>query len=512
MSFSRRRFLLTTGASTLLTPALLHAASDRNPFTLGVASGSPRDRSVILWTRLAPDPLQGGGMTPGRVDVRYRVCSDPAMRRTVRDAVVSTSDAKGHAVHVKLDGLEPGREYWYQFYAGDFDSPVGRTRTTSIRDGRATFALASCQSFETGHFAAYRDMAEFAPDCVIHVGDYIYEGGPTPLGVRERQVGRTNMRIETVRQHNGPEIVTLWDYRNRYALYRSDPDLQAAHAASPWIVAMDDHEIDNNWAADIPQDPEKQTPLEFKVRKLAALQAYYEHMPIDEPPSIRGLEATLRMHGVYRFGPAQVHLLDTRQYRSDQVCGDGFPNQATCDRLADPSRTMTGAAQEQWLLAELARSEAPFNVLAQQTWFAPFRYSPEAARPEYNMDQWDGYPVQRQRLIDAMARASNPVVLSGDWHCASAMAIHREPDNARSRKVGHEFAGTSISSVCPWADQVQVSKSHNPHVAYVEGMKRGYLRCTVDRNNWTSTYRTVDVPTDRASAVRTDVELRTSDI
>jgi len=509
---SRRVFLAAAGAAAF-TPRPAGAAGGKYPFTLGVASGSPRPDGVVLWTRLAPEPLQGGGMAPGEVQVRYRLCSDPAMKRTVRDGLVATSHAKGHSVHAPLRGLEPGREYWYQFHLGEDDSPVGRTRTSSPRDPQARFALASCQSWESGRWAAYRDMAEWAPDCVIHVGDYIYEGGQGVVGVRSRDVGDGVMQsFATVRQHDGPEITTLWDYRNRYALYRGDPDLQAAHAASPWIVAMDDHEIDNNWAGAIPQDPEAQTPLEFQVRKIAALQAYYEHMPLERPPTVRGLDAHLQLYGAYRFGPAQVHLLDTRQYRSDQVCGAGFPGEPSCEALADPARTMTGAAQERWLLEALSRSDARFNVLAQQTWFAPYRYNPPPAAPEANMDQWDGYPVQRRRLLEALAGASNPVVLSGDWHSSAAMTLHRDPDDPRSQKVGHEFAGTSISSHCPWARRLHAAKDYNPHVAYLNGRQRGYVRCTADRRDWISQYRVVADPTRRDSPLSTDAELRTREM
>ncbi|MFN3583282.1 alkaline phosphatase D family protein [Phenylobacterium sp.] len=511
--FSRRHFLIASGSAPLWAPGVSRGAPARYPFTLGVASGSPRETSVVLWTRLAPEPTKGGGMPAGAVAVRYRVCADPAMRRTVRDGLFVTSDADAHSVHVLVDGLEPGREYWYQFHLGEDDSPVGRTRTSSRKDAAARLALASCQNWQSGRYAAFADMAKWAPDCVIHVGDYIYEGGVSPLGQYTRDVGGGRKKtFEVVRQHDGPEIVTLWDYRNRYGLYKGDPDLQAAHAASPWIVALDDHEVDNNWAGDTPQDPWAQTPLEFQVRKAAAFKAYWEHMPLERPPAIAGVDAHLQLYGAYRFGPAQVCLLDTRQYRADQVCSDAFPRGPSCEALQDPARSMTGLAQEAWLLGELARSDATYNVLAQQTWFAPYRYNAPPAAPDINTDQWDGYPVQRQRLIDAMAQTSNPIVLSGDWHCAAAMRIHRDPADARSPRVGHEFAGTSISSDCPWADSVHDAKDANPHAAYVNGERRGYVRCTADARTWTAEYRGVADPRDRASAVVTDAEFRTRDM
>ncbi len=510
--FSRRLFLAAAG-STLWVPASANAHSGHYHFTLGVASGSPRDTSVVLWTRLAPDPLNGGGMPAGPVMVRYRVCFDEAMRKIAQEGVVMTSEMKAHSVHVTLNGLEPGREYWYQFYFGEDESPVGRTKTTDPKAKSATFAIANCQAWETGHYAAYRDIAEWAPDCVIHLGDYIYEGGTSELGVRRRTNAGTQIEYEVVRKHNSGEITTLYDYRNRYALYRSDPHLQAAHAAAPWIVSMDDHEVDNNWAGGTPQDPEKQTSLEFAVRKLAAFQAYYEHMPLEQPPTLNGLAGHLQMYGAYQFGPARVSMLDTRQYRSDQVCGQGFPSDFPCDALENPALSMTGIEQEKWLLDQLKNSEAKYNVIAQQTWFAPYRYSEDPASRKWNMDQWDGYPLQRQRLIDAMADdVSNPIVLSGDWHCASAMTVHKDPENANSDRVAHNFAATSISSVCSWSPSVAQAQSANPHVSYVNGEQRGYLRCVADSQNWTSTYRTVVNPSDSASKVGTDTEIRVRDI
>ena len=365
---TRRQFLQLTGASVLL-PGIGHSAGNTYPFSLGVGSGSPQDTSVVLWTRLAPEPLNGGGMPLGLAQVRYRLCADDAMRETVLDGIAATTDMKAHSVHVTAAGLEPGRDYWYQFYFGEDESPIGRTRTTDASATQASFALANCQHFESGFYTAYADMTEWAPDCIIHVGDYIYEGGISPLGTKTRESRGLTLRSSVVRQHDGPEIVSLRDYRNRYALYRSDPNLQAAHAAAPWIVAMDDHEIDNNWAGSVPQDPERQTPLEFRSRQLAATQAYYEHMPLRHPPTLNGLQ----MYGGYRFGPADVSLLDTRQYRSDQVCGQGFPGDSPCDELENPALTMTGKVQEAWLLQRLRRSDAPFNVIAQQNLVRPLQ-------------------------------------------------------------------------------------------------------------------------------------------
>lgn len=508
-----RRFFMAAGGATVSIPKAL-AQAGKYHFTLGVASGCPRPDGIVLWTRLAPEPLLGGRMPPGKAAVRYRLCSDQTMRRTVREGIVETSEAKAHSVHVVLRGLEPGREYWYQFTYGRDESPVGRTKTASTTAGAAKLALASCANYEAGHFTAYADIAAWAPDCVIHIGDYIYETGPGIVGLRSAEVGGFKATWENIRQHTGPETVTLWDFRNRYALYKSEPALQAAHAAAPWIAALDDHEIDNNWAADIPQDPWAQTPLEFKVRKLAALQAYYEHMPLEEPPTVSGVDSHLQLYGAYRFGPAQVHLLDTRQYRSDQVCeAQGNPADRSCEALSDPTLSMTGAAQERWLIKELRNSGARYNVIASQTWFAPYRYNDLGDAAYVNMDQWDGYPIQRQRLIDILAAGvSNPIVLSGDWHCGAALRIHKDPWNANSPRVGHNFCGTSISSHCPWSQAVAAAKGFNRHLDYFNGDRRGYLRCEATERNWRSEYRVVADSRDPMSAVTTDVAIDTRDV
>lgn len=510
---TRRLFMGTAGAGLLLSGSLARAAVKTNPFTLGVASGTPRPDSVILWTRLAPDPLQGGGMPFGDVTVGYRVWEDAERRKVLREGTITAPQADAHSVHLKLEGLRPGREYWYAFTLGDFESPLGRTRTSSPSSNQVRLALASCQSWQSGFYAAYNDMASWTPDCVIHVGDYIYEGGIGTLGNRAVEKPGETLNFRTVRQHNSAEITTLWDYRNRYALYKTDPALQAAHAAAPWLVTMDDHEVDNNWAANVPQDPWAQTPLEFKVRKLAAFKAWYEHMPVERPPQIDGIEASLYMTGIYRFGAAQVHLLDTRQFRDDQVCGNDFPGQLPCDSHADPKRSVLGAAQEQWLAKSLRSSQARYNVLASQMWLSPYRFNDAPAEPAVNMDAWDGYPAARQRMIDLLGDGiSNPVALSGDWHCAAAMTLHASPFDAKSKPVAHEFAGTSISSDCGWMHEMDTMRPANPHVQHLNTRQRGYCRFEVSDKSWLTTYRVVENAYDAGSLVKTDAEMKLHDL
>ncbi|MDH3661368.1 MAG: alkaline phosphatase D family protein, partial [Alphaproteobacteria bacterium] len=231
---------------------------DRYPFKLGVASGDPAADGVVIWTRLAPDPLEGGGMVSVPVEVGFEVAHDPGFKKIELAGAVIARPELGHAVHVELEGLKPAQDYWFRFFHGDAASPIGRTKTapaSSDQTARLRFASCGCSHFEVGYFTAYRHMADEAFDFIYHCGDYIYEAG---LGAG----------ANAVRRHRGGELYTLTDYRNRYALYKSDPDLMAAHASAPFIVSWDDHEIDNDWAADHDQDG---TPPElFLLRRAAA--------------------------------------------------------------------------------------------------------------------------------------------------------------------------------------------------------------------------------------------------
>ena len=270
---SRRAFLGGLAVCGIAPARLAGALAPRrdvrfrtSPFTLGVASGDPTAEGVVLWTRLAPDPLTGGGMPPVDVEVSWLIAADDRLRKVVRRGQTVASPEWAHSVHVEAEGLDPARWYWYQFRAGDQLSPIGRTRTLP-REGAATsrlrFAFVSCQNYEIGYFTAYRHAAAEDLDVIFHLGDYIYEGAGSP--------GRP-------RSHAGPELITLDDYRTRYAVYKTDADLQAAHAAFPWIVTWDDHEVQNNYAGAVSQDNDP--PEVFLTRRAAAYQAYYEHMPL----------------------------------------------------------------------------------------------------------------------------------------------------------------------------------------------------------------------------------------
>src|SRR5688572_1344816 len=358
---SRRRFLISGGAAGLLAlqPSWAVAQVDtaENPFTLGVASGDPTSDGVVLWTRLAPDPLNGGGMPPWPVFLRWQVADDEQMQHIVRQGVAVASPAFAHSVHVEVDGLQADRWYYYRFITGGHTSPVGRTRTmprSKSLPSEFRFAFVSCQDWQNGHYSAFRNLAREDVHLVVHLGDYIYEDAASPAAVRS---------------HTGGETMTLADYRNRYALYRTDPHLQAAHAAFPWLAVPDDHEVDNNYADGIPED--NSDPAAFQDRKAAAYRAYYEHMPL-RPESFPLREETRLYRGLTVGTLIEFSALDTRQYRTDQPCGDGL--QFPCAGAFDPAQTMTGPVQERWLLRRLRRSPARWNVIAQQTMFAQFDF------------------------------------------------------------------------------------------------------------------------------------------
>lgn len=312
---------------------------------------------------------------------------------------------------------------------------------------------------------------------------------------------------DRIRQHSGDEITTLWDYRNRHAQYRLDPQLQAAHAASPWLVSPDDHEIDNNWAGYTPQDPEQQTEMEFKVRRWAALKAYYEHMPLERRLVLTGLESELKIYDAFDFGDLlRIVLMDTRQYRSDQPCSQAFPSAPNCAQRFNEELTMTGQAQERFIGEALSTSNQRWNLLAQQTWFTPFRYPGD----QYNMDQWDGYAVQRRRLHQRLSNPAlnSPVVLSGDWHCGNAMNVPADLSDPQSRPVAAELTTTSISSACPWVEAVQAALPDNPLSRYFTGDRRGYLLCDIGNSALQAQYRLVEDPARADSAVAADGQLQ----
>lgn len=473
---SRRGLLrgaaLIAGSALLpSSPGLLAAPRiTDNPFTLGVASGEPAPDGFVLWTRLAPKPLEpDGGMGAAHVAVGWEVAEDDGFRRIVARGRALAAAQAAHSVHVEVSGLKPDRAYWYRFRVAGGASPVGRTRTAPAAGAvvdRFRICFASCQKYEAGFYSAYRHMAEDAPDLVLFLGDYIYEGDPGSKGA--------------VRQHRNPEPKDVVGYRIRYATYKTDPMLQAAHAAAPWSVIWDDHEVSNDYGGS--RDQDAGDPVAFLRRRAAAYQVYYEHMPLRRRTLPVGPDMLL-----YRsldWGRlAQIQLVDDRQYRSEPVCriSNGRGKLTTdCDERRDPRRSMLGQPQEAWLLDTLSNSRAQWNLLAQQTLFAR-QALPSLADPKasvFSSDGWDGSPATRDRILARWreAKVRNPVTLGGDIHAFAASDLTEQPGGPA---IATEFVGGSITSFGMGEMEAKVLTARNPDIRFLEGRKRGYGRMDV---------------------------------
>jgi alkaline phosphatase D len=513
---AQRRLLLLAAARLsaafavpLVGRAAPAAAGTNYPFSLGVASGSPLPDAVILWTRLLPDPLNAASMPPVAVTVNWEVAEDEGFRRIAAKGTALASPDLAHSVHVDARGLAPGRWYFYRFMFGDAVSPVGRTRTAPARDALPSMlrvAVASCQHWEFGSYAAHRHIVAEAPDLVAFLGDYIYEWGPYQLRHPDRPT-RTN------------ESFTLADYRARYAQYKSDPDLQAAHLAAPWIVTWDDHEVANDYAGLV----DGRLSSTFAERRAAAYQAFYEHMPVRLPDPRRF--DNVRMYQRYDWGRlARFHVLDDRQYRSPEVCpkpgrgGSNVVNARACPELRDPVRTMLGGEQETWLAQGLSTSRARWNVLAQQTLMAQTTYAPIVTPDDgrFWTDGWDGYPVARRRLLDGLAGsgAANPLVLGGDVHTFYATELRADfnrPVSAQNRVVATEFCATSVTSNSRPQERTQEYLVRNPHIKYGRSDKRGYMMLEVSPQGASARFMGLDDVRDVKSGVTALAAFRVED-
>ena len=486
---NRRRILggaASAGVALISAPAILRYASAQtgmpqnartgNPFTLGVASGAPRPDGFVLWTRLAPDPLSvnpetPGGMSGGDVGLRYEIATDDAMKNVVRRGTATAQQLYGYSVHLDVAGLQSGRSYWYRFLSGDATSSIGRAVTLpapgasldSIRYG-----YVSCANYEHGYFSAYRHLTDENPEFVLFLGDYIYEG------IEENR--------PIVRHHSdGIEASTLPTYRNRYAQYRLDQDLQRLHAQVPSLVTWDDHEVQNDYADKYGEYFDD--PAQFLIRRAAAYQAFYEHMPV-RPILSHPDGPLMRVYDRFTFGDLiEISVIDGRQYRSREACygppnkgGGHLESNGSCPERLDPGRTMIGFDQEAWLYSALAHSKAKWNLIAQDVLMAQLREKQDGIDTFWT-DNWDGYPANRARLIKRIhdTKVSNPVVASGDIHSFFANDLHLDPDDQKSPIVATEFVGTSIASYGPPFDMLTQTLPDNPHVHFFESRRRGYV-------------------------------------
>jgi alkaline phosphatase D len=503
-ALDRRRLLQLAAASAgglwLPRGAANEPRFSANPFSLGVASGSPSHDSVVLWTRLMG---QASAPWPGTapIAVRWEVAHDEQFTRIARSGEAPALSELAHSVHVEVAGLEPDRWYFYRFRAGDAQSPTGRTRTFPA-DGASVqqlrLAYASCQRWEHGYFSAYRHMLGENLDAVLFLGDYIYEYPNSAAAVR----------VPT-----GGWVVTLDDYRQRYALHKGEADLQAMHAACPWLVTWDDHEVQNDYAGK--QAGDSGPPVaDFLARRAAAYQAFYEHMPLRAAVLTQGIAglaagAEVRLYSRQRFGQlATIVMLDDRQYRDPQVCtrggklGSSEVDPAACAAWNNPGRTLLGPAQERWLDGELAQSGPGWTIIGQQTLFGQRDNLPGPGQSLWN-DGWDGYAAARGRLLQSLQRAANPVLLGGDMHenwVGHVKADYSRPDSAA---IGVEFCGTSITSRSGGNAKTAQRLAENPHFVFADAQRKGYGVAEFTPGRLTTTLRVVDDVTRPVTRIET---------
>jgi alkaline phosphatase D len=508
--FTRRRMLTVTGAAVALAFGTNLADRDTatagsgvlraDPFRLGIASGDPLPTAVVLWTRLVPeifDPM--GGMPYQNYQVDWQVATDERFTNIVRAGTATARPEYRHAVHVDVRGLQPAREYFYRFRAGRYLSPVGRTKTApdaASRPGGLRFGVASCQAYPSGYYTAYRHMAGEDLDVLFFLGDYIYENAVNEVGGDRND---TSLAVPDIFQY-APDTLDL--YRLRYSLYKADPDLQVAHAAFPWIVTWDDHEVDDNYAGAVCADTAVTTD-DFLVQRANAYRAYWEHMPLRPLQEPKGPDA--RLYRRFDFGDLmRVSVLDTRQYRSDQACGDGA--KAGCTDADSPARTITGAAQMDWLMDGLNTSRARWNLVANQVMMAERRVS-LTDPPSVSMDAWDGYTADRKRLFDNIVDRDlqGVLVITGDTHTNYACDLKQNFDDLASKTVGVELVGTSISSNGDGSDTnagLQLELRANPHMKF-NNFNRGYVTCALDRDQVRTDFRVLPFITQRGAPVST---------
>jgi alkaline phosphatase D len=501
-TIGRRAFLagaaaVAAGAAVAPQGRAALAGPSADPFGLGVASGDPLPGGVVLWTRLVRDALDAASMGSSSVQVGWQVAADPSFRSVLRSGWATARPGLAHSVHVDVRGLRPGRDYWYRFKAGRQLSETGHTRTAPAHGSAAArlrFGIANCQDWQNGYYPAYRDIAAADLDLVLHLGDYIYEYDPSPAGPRQHNPSSGTAA-------GADQLLTLADFRNRHALYRTDPQLRAAHLALPFVSVWDDHETENNYAGlhdeqdDLPFPQRAQDQAQFTLERAHAYQAWFEHTPVRA--SYRRGAAGLRIYRRLDFGTLlRLNLLDTRQYRTDQPGGlpTDFGPQAFGD--ANAAGSLTGRRQEAWLLRGLRSSPALWNVLGQQVMLAATRFVTPPPISTVNLDQWDGYSPQRRRLLAAVhaSGATNPVTLAGDIHSTWVNDLKLDFDDPASPVVASEFVSTSITSNFPAALVPVVEASNrafNPWVRYFNGRTHGWLRMDVDRSRWLAEERSV---------------------
>ena len=471
MPFSRREFLGSTAAAGIAGLVRLEAQrtpAERAVFRHGVASGDPLGDSVILWTRVT-------ATAGARPEVGWEVAKDATFTRIVLRGSVTTGVERDFTVKIDASGLEPATTYYYRFTTLGERSPIGRTKTLPVSlTERVRLAVASCSNLPYGYFNVYQRIAKRADlDAVLHLGDYIYEYENGRYGD-----GKAYGRIPAPNR----EIVALFDYRTRHAQYKSDPDLQEAHRQHPWIVVWDDHEIANNtWREGAENHQPDRGDGGWAARRAAAVQAFFEWMPIREDRATR----QPRIYRTFAFGGlADLIMLDTRLIDRDEQAA----RREDIAIVDNPARSVLGAAQEQWLFGELAasrRAGVRWQLLGQQIMFAPLSL-PGATT--VSTDTWEGYRPSRQRVIDAIRQQnlSNAVILTGDVHSSWGYDVPLNPWDGYDAATGRgtlavEVVTPSVTSPSGFgtpAEAAARSEKHRkerPHLRYVDGLLRGYV-------------------------------------
>ncbi|MBB5985785.1 alkaline phosphatase D family protein [Sphingobium lignivorans] len=487
---TRRDFLSTGGAAAALgiagAPAIVRAQNwfSDTPFRLGVASGDPAPDGFVIWTKLAPEPFAPhGGMPMSALPVLWEVASDDRFATIVASGTATARPELGHSVHVEVTGLEPDRPYWYRFRLGSDRSLFGRARTLPRAGAPVSslrFGVCGCQHYEAGLYTAYRHLAQEDLAFVFHYGDFIYE-------YRSDYAFQQGLPVPKVRDHRLRVLYSLDDYRAHYAQYLLDIDLQAARSRHAFLSTFDDHEVENNWVQDFQQHGDV-PPEIFALRRQAAMQAWYEHMPVRAAMIPRG--SFIHANRALQYGNlASINLLDTRSFRSDQPCGDGF--RPFCPDVADPKATVLGQAQESWLDANLARKDAVWTCLAQQVMMMPLdrRRSEEETEKILNLDSWAAYDAPRNRLMRRLAGVDNAVVLTGDEHQNFAGLLYD-----RDRPVAVECVTTSISSGGDGQDKrtgTDMMMANNPQLRFMND-QRGYSICEVTPEAWRTHFMVLD--------------------
>ena len=505
-SLSRRGLLLSLGAGGVLAGSSHQALADpvfaEYPFQLGIAAGDPAPDGFVIWTRLTPRPLEiGHGMPSQPVAVKWEVATDRGFSGVVQKGEAIARPEMGHAVHVEVAGLEPGRDYFYRFIAGTERTATGRARTAPAAGSavaQARFGVLGCQAYEQGFYTAHRKAAAEDLDFIYCYGDYIYEGRGS------RTYTGSGGTVENPRQHFGGEIYSLDDYRRRYAQYKMDTDLQASHASTAWYVTWDDHEVANNWVGDIDDGV---PPEVFLLRRQAAAQAFYEHMPLRRSAFPRGSE--MQLYRRSSWGDLlDLNFLDTRSHRSDQPCDDAWAT--TCAGVSARDAEVLGQAQEAWLYRNLDQSRAHWKVLAQQIMVMDLDRK-EGPEPGYNLDTWAGYSIPRQRLLDRLRdrRIGNTIVLTGDEHQNYAGELYRDSRNPEGAPIASEFVTTSISSSGDGQDQRADGRRYladNPFLKF-NNAQRGYVVCDVTPERWQTEFKVLDKVSEKGGVLSTRAKL-----